>query len=109
MDEERMNKKEFKERMNVWEQLWYFKSIAKTSQVSQITSSCDCMLLRHFCFTSVMLKKKNKKQVALQVGTFCVIFQDLLDRCYSRLFQHRNPGRGRSSGHSCLNSNEWKL
>jgi len=23
--------------MNVWEQLWYFKSIAKTSQVSQIT------------------------------------------------------------------------
>lgn len=37
MDEERMNKREFKERMNVWEQLWYFKSIAKTSQVSQIT------------------------------------------------------------------------
>lgn len=75
MDEERMNKKEFKERMNVWEQLWYFKSIAKTSQVSQITSSCDCMLLRHFCFTSVMLKKKKKNRLRFRLAHFVLSFK----------------------------------
>lgn len=105
-----MNKWEFKERMNVWEQLWYFKSIAKTSQVSQIThppaiACCSGI----FVLLQSCKKRKKKTQVVLQVGTFCVIFQDLLNRGYSRLFQHRNPGRGRSSGHSCLNSKEWKL
>lgn len=65
-----MNKKEreIKERMNVWEQLWYFffkysKNI-KSVKITHLLAIAGC--------SGILVSLQSR--VALQVGTFCVDF-----------------------------------